>query len=129
MDKQIAKNEGAFVDLLNQEIKELQESQRQVNLTFGIQECSKCKYKLRCDECVYNEKDIEKLMSEARKETAEKFAAELHERINERRLFSMDMMKNSIGDMAQYWNGKINEQSCTRVDIDEICRYILGETK
>lgn len=30
MDKQIAENEGAFVDLLNQEMKELQESQKQI---------------------------------------------------------------------------------------------------
>ena len=31
MDKQIAKNEGAFVELLNQEMKELQESQKQID--------------------------------------------------------------------------------------------------
>lgn len=43
-------------------------------LNFGIQECSKCQYKLRCDECVYNGKDISKIVNETRKETAEKFA-------------------------------------------------------
>jgi hypothetical protein len=50
---------------------------KQIEGKFGIQECSKCQYKLRCDECVYNKKDIEKIMSETRKETAEKFAERL----------------------------------------------------
>lgn len=48
---------------------------------YGIQECSKCEYKLRCEECVYNEKDISELIKfekqQASKETAEKFAKEL----------------------------------------------------
>jgi hypothetical protein len=38
------------------------------NLEFGIQECSKCQYKMRCDECVYNKKDIEKTVNEAVKD-------------------------------------------------------------
>lgn len=31
-------------------------------INFGIQECSKCQYKLRCEECCYNEKDIGELI-------------------------------------------------------------------
>lgn len=41
-------------------------------INFGVQECSKCQYKLRCEECVYNEKDIAKLLAEERKGTVEK---------------------------------------------------------
>ena len=72
---------------------------------------------------------LSKELVQTRKETAEKIATEFHERVNERRSFSLDMMKNSTCDMAQYWNGKINEQSCVRVDIDEICKKFTGETK
>ena len=39
-------------------------------LEFGIQECSKCRYKIRCEECVYNEKDIAELLRQERKATA-----------------------------------------------------------
>lgn len=38
--------------------------------TFGIQECAKCRYKVRCEECVYNEKDIAELLRQERKATA-----------------------------------------------------------
>ena len=31
-------------------------------INFGVQECSKCQYKLRCEECVYNEKEIDELI-------------------------------------------------------------------
>ena len=50
---------------------------------YGIQECSKCEYKLRCEECVYNEKDISELIKfekqQARKETAEKILNKIQE--------------------------------------------------
>lgn len=37
------------------------EKQKQ-EITFGVQECAKCQYKLRCEECCYNEKDIGELI-------------------------------------------------------------------
>lgn len=43
-------------------------------LTYGIQECSKCTYKIRCEECVYNKKSIKQIIVETRKETAKRFA-------------------------------------------------------
>lgn len=49
---------------------------KQIEIQFGLQECSKCEYNIRCEECVYNEKDISELIKfeqqQARKETAEK---------------------------------------------------------
>ena len=33
-------------------------------ITFGIKECSKCEYYLRCEECVYKKKDIETIIEE-----------------------------------------------------------------
>lgn len=33
-------------------------------ITFGIKECSKCEYYLRCEECVYNKKGIETIIEE-----------------------------------------------------------------
>lgn len=41
---------------------------------IGIQFCDKCKYKLRCDECVYNEKDIVELLAYERKEAIKQVA-------------------------------------------------------
>ena len=47
---------------------------KQIEIQFGLQECSKCEYNIRCEECVYNEKDISELIKfeqqQARKETA-----------------------------------------------------------
>ena len=31
-------------------------------INFGVQECAKCQYKLRCEECCYNKKDIGELI-------------------------------------------------------------------
>lgn len=59
------------------------EKQKQ-KITFGIQECFKCQYKLRCEECVYNKKDISELIKfekqQASKEMAEKIFGELIKR-------------------------------------------------
>ena len=175
MDKQKAvrkEKEGAFVDLLNQEMRELQDSmkQKQIEEMANCKSCyervGNCYFKDRAictkwtravnlyeqgfrkipeNAVVLTREEYDKLKKQdlfmkdytsaevlesetkkTRKETAEKFAKEFHARINERRFFSMDMMKNSMGDMAQYWNGKINEQSCVRVDIDEIAKEMNG---
>ena len=52
------------------------------DLAFGIQECSKCGYKLRCEECTYNEKDIKRIMAETQKDAAplaiNRFINQLH---------------------------------------------------
>lgn len=57
---------------------------KEIEIQFGLQECSKCEYNIRCEECVYNEKDISELIKfeqqQARKETVEKFVKELKER-------------------------------------------------
>ena len=50
-------------------------------VSVGIQECRKCKYKLRCEECVYNEKDIRILLDQARKQAVKEFAERLKRRI------------------------------------------------
>ena len=56
------------------------EKQKQ-EAVFGIQECAKCQYKLRCEECIYNEKDISELIrfekQLAGKEMAEKILKEI----------------------------------------------------
>lgn len=51
--------------------------QKKVTISYGIQVCSKCKYFLRCEECVYNEKDIKKLIEDAKQETAREILQEL----------------------------------------------------
>ena len=76
------------------------------NLTFGIQECSKCQYKVRCEECVYNTKDIQQRMRETRKETAEKFAEKLKEKCK---------MDNPL---------ELNVFLINEKTIDEICKEI-----
>ena len=50
MDKQIAKNEGAMVDLLNQEMKELQESQSQIEELAKVL-CPSYENKKDCETC------------------------------------------------------------------------------
>lgn len=50
----------------------MNEKENKLTIENGIQECSKCRYYLRCDECVYNKKGIENIVNETRKETAEK---------------------------------------------------------
>lgn len=55
---------------------------------YGIQECSKCQYKLRCEECVYYEKDIAELMrfekEQVRKETAREVLEEAIKKVKEK---------------------------------------------
>ena len=50
-------------------------------LTYGIQVCSKCQYKLRCEECVYNEKDISEIIKfekqQVKKDTAREILQEI----------------------------------------------------
>ena len=67
MDKQNAKNESAMVDLLNQEMKELQENKKQIEQLEKLLDD-------RCDHCIERE----------RKETAEKFAERLKELVADR---------------------------------------------
>lgn len=51
------------------------------DLEYGIQECSKCEYKLRCEECVYNGKDMAALIEfekqQTRKDTAREILKEI----------------------------------------------------
>ncbi len=49
-------------------------------LTFGIQECAKCRYKVRCEECVYNEKDIAELLRQEMKATAKEILSMFDDR-------------------------------------------------
>lgn len=51
------------------------------NLQFGIQECAKCQYKLRCEECVYNEKDISELIKFEKEQTRKETAKEILDKI------------------------------------------------
>lgn len=44
-------------------------------ITFGIQECNKCKYYLRCEECVYSKQSVACI----RKETAKEILQEVKE--------------------------------------------------
>lgn len=41
---------------------------------FGIKECAKCEYNLRCQECIYNKTDISRAIAEAKAETVKKIA-------------------------------------------------------
>lgn len=55
---------------------EKMKDKEKLTINFGIQECSKCQYKLRCEECAYYEKNISELIKfekqQTRKETAKK---------------------------------------------------------
>jgi hypothetical protein len=51
-------------------------------IEFGVQECSKCKYKLRCEECVYNEKDINELIKFERQQERKQTATEFYDKFN-----------------------------------------------
>ena len=53
MDKNIAKSEGAFVNLLNQEIKELQESKKRIEEMARVICGFACDYE-NCDVCPFN---------------------------------------------------------------------------
>lgn len=46
-------------------------------LNFGLKECSKCEYNLRCQECIYNKKDISKLIAEVKADTVRKMKERL----------------------------------------------------
>lgn len=47
-------------------------------LNFGLKECSKCEYNVRCQECIYNKKDISRLVAETRDDTVRKYREQLH---------------------------------------------------
>ena len=52
-----------------------------IHLSYGIQDCSKCNYKLRCDECVHNERrSIEEIEQGAILRGVQK----IHKRITEK---------------------------------------------
>jgi hypothetical protein len=76
------------------------------NINFGVQECSKCQYKIRCEECVYNEKDIGELIKFEkkieRKETAEKILNELYCTPKER-------VESKIKELARFIGVEIKE--------------------
>ena len=61
------------------------------------------------------------------KEGVQAVQIQLKDRLNKRRLCCFDRMKKAKGGKKQYLNGKINEQSCIRVDIEEICKELLEE--
>lgn len=49
-------------------------------LNFGLKECSKCEYNLRCQECIYNKSDISRLIADARADTVKKMQEEARQR-------------------------------------------------
>ena len=51
-------------------------------IEFGIQECSKCRYMLRCEECVYNEKDIAELIRFEKQLASKETAREILDKLN-----------------------------------------------
>ena len=52
-------------------------------INFGVQECSKCQYKLHCEECVYNEKDISELIKFEKRQTSKETAEKILEKARE----------------------------------------------
>lgn len=89
--------------------------QEQTNISFGVQECSKCQYKLRCDECVYNEKDISELIKfekqQAHRETAEKIITSIKYCIDEQCCNKNEMLiLNLCNGFAKQYNVEIKEQ-------------------
>lgn len=42
-----------------------------IKIAFGIKECSKCEYYLRCEECVYSKKGIETIIEEEKKKVCQ----------------------------------------------------------
>ena len=85
-DEQVLHAEETIKEYIVVMASNMDDKQKQVEVNVGIQECKECKYKLRCEECkyklrceecVYNEKDISKLLDQARKETAREIIQEL----------------------------------------------------
>ncbi len=71
------------------------------SLEFGIQQCSKCQYKLRCDECVYNEKDIAELIKFEKQQTRKDTAREILQKF-----YKQFVVYTCVGDY--YTDSEIN---------------------
>ena len=114
------------------------------SLEYGIQECSKCQYKLRCDECVYNEKDmagiIEFERQEVSKETANKYQKRIEELENRVKELEDGIAKSMLGceflpectnetlkQFAERLKEKIDEKQLFLVAVSSVRRY-LDET-
>lgn len=46
-------------------------------IKFGLKECAKCEYNLRCQECIYNKTDISKLIADTKADTVRKMQERL----------------------------------------------------
>lgn len=85
---------------------------KNVNLSCGVRYCNECEYYLRCEECVYNKKDIYKLLVYERKEAVKDIIAKIEE------LADDEIKKNSACEiyfdkvldlLDEEIGGKINE--------------------
>ena len=75
---------------------------------FGIKECAKCEYNVRCQECIYNKEDISRLIAETKTAIVRK-------------------MQKRLKEEAVY---KAGSHYCTsEADIDQIAKEMLEEVK
>lgn len=80
------------------------------DLEFGIQECSKCRYKMKCDECIYNKKSYEEVTKEIRKETAEKILKPLYEACKEDSYGQVVVDFSILEDFARKYGVDLGEE-------------------
>jgi hypothetical protein len=73
-------------------------------VNYGIRECSKCEYKLRCEECVYS-KVGETAINDIYKEldTQNKISKSM----GDEKVFSYDYLKKMVEIIAQRYNIKL----------------------
>ena len=81
----------------------------QKEIKYGVQECAKCQYKLRCEECIYNEKDISELI---------KF---------EKQQAGKDMAKKILKEIRGYYPG--DKSNCEKYErfIIELCEDLAKQ--
>lgn len=91
-----------------EEIKDITSRAKHI-INFGIHECFKCQYKVRCEECVYNEKDIGELIK------------------SERQQAGKDMAKKILKEIRGYY--PVDKSSCEKYEkfIIELCEDIAKQ--
>lgn len=68
---------------------------------YGLKECSKCEYNVRCQECIYNKTDISKLIAETRADTVREMQERLKEKLEHYPKRCGDCFKEKVDQIAK----------------------------
>lgn len=71
-------------------------------LNFGLKECSKCEYNVRCQECIYNKADISRLIADTRAYTVRKIIERLSDEYEFEWHADIDTRKLSRSDLIEW---------------------------